>query len=244
MGADAYISLHYNLAGTTGGTTASGTTTYIWGENDYYAANAAVVPDGTYNYAQLIHMSIINSIRDRYDVNWPNRGFLQANFGELRIIKSVWVENPSINIPAALFDIAYLDNLTIDNVYCHDSAFKSVVSRGIVTGLIDYFAQKDGISASYPPLGVSNLTIQTNDSIITLSWAAIQDTIHSGGAIPDYYFIYTSNDGIVFSADPISTRNSSYTFNADDVDYRYFKVSAYNQSGESILSDTVYAEID
>lgn len=164
--------------------------------------------------------------------------------GELRIIKDAWVADSSLVVPAALFEIGFLDNLTVDNVYCKDTRFRKIVSRGILTGLIDYFAQVEGITAAYPPLEVSSFEVQVTGSTITLSWQPTDDTIHAGESVPEYYFIYTSPDGIVFSAEPVSTVSTSYTFDADNVDYRYFRVSAYNSNGEGILTDAVHADVD
>ncbi len=55
-------------------------------------------------------------------------------------------------------------------------------------------------------------------------------------------FIYTSVDGTVFTSPPVSTLNTAYSFNANDIAHRYFKVTAYNSMGESLDSVVVHAE--
>jgi N-acetylmuramoyl-L-alanine amidase len=115
-GADLLISFHNN--GWNGELT--GTETYWDTDNN----------PGSQALATAVHNSIINKIRAEYDGSWVNRGIKlsDSDYGEINYAQ----------MPAALIELAFMDNLAKDNIYLHDETFKQLSALAIAEGICEF----------------------------------------------------------------------------------------------------------
>ena len=115
-GADLLISFHNN--GWDG--SLSGTETYWDIDNN----------PGSQALATAVHNSIIDNIRSEYDSSWTNRGIKvsDGDYGEINYAQ----------MPAALIELAFMDNLAKDNVYLHDETFKQLGALAIAEGICEF----------------------------------------------------------------------------------------------------------
>ena len=115
-GADLLISFHNN--GWDGKLT--GTETYWDTDNN----------PGSQALATAVHTSIINKIKAEYDSDWVSRGIRpsDSDYGEINYAR----------MPAALIELAFMDNLTKDNIYLHDETFKQLSALAIAEGICEF----------------------------------------------------------------------------------------------------------
>ncbi|MGH7150690.1 MAG: N-acetylmuramoyl-L-alanine amidase, partial [Planctomycetota bacterium] len=121
-GADAFVSLHTN-ASPTG--TGSGTSTYI-----YNGAGGGSATPGSAALQASIHNRIVQDLQAEWDPTWTNGGLLQANFGEVREL---------VTMPGCLIELAFHDNVALDNPYLHEPEFREISGRAIYRGIANYF---------------------------------------------------------------------------------------------------------
>ncbi len=240
LGADAYISVHANA----NSITSSGSMAIVWGTEPIGSAapDPTVLPPGTMDLAASINTRLVERIRSDWDSEWNDHGILSAYFGELRMIQNAWVADSTVAVPAVMIETGFIDNCENDALFLKDTEFRNDLSYSILKGVIDYFANLEGTTANYPPRNVINLAATVSGSTINLSWTSQGDSEAPSESEPDYYFIYTSADGVAFISPPTSTLNTAYSFNANGTDHRYFKVTAYNSMGESADSVVIHAE--
>lgn len=116
-GADLLISFHNN--GWDGSLT--GTETYWDIDNN----------PRSYALAAAVHNAIIDTIRAEYDSGWTNRGIKvsDGNYGEINYAQ----------MPAALIELAFMDNMEKDNIYLHREDFKQLSALAIAEGICDFW---------------------------------------------------------------------------------------------------------
>jgi len=166
FGADAFVSLHTNASA---GGTASGTSTYIY--------NGGATP-GSPLLQNLIHNQIVDDIRTGWDPSWPDLGLLQANFGEVRELSTM---------PGCLVELAFHDNVLVDNLYLHEPEFRRIGARAIYRGLSKYFAPSTPTVLEPPkPFALVNQA----DGTLKAKWPAVP------GATG--YVLYRSPNGRAF----------------------------------------------
>ncbi|MGJ8662688.1 MAG: N-acetylmuramoyl-L-alanine amidase, partial [Marinicella sp.] len=229
-----YISWHSNAA--TG--SARGTSSYI------YSANP---PDGTYDPTQshpgsaelqtAIHDELINDIRAGWDSNWTDRGKRSAYFGEV---------NPSHNdeMPAMLIEMAFHDNSDDADALRHPH-FRQLVARSIYQGIVNYFAQRDGINMTLLPEPPTHLAVtsQTPGSL-TIQWSAPQtDTQNLSGDAATSYRVYRSSDGKNFDNGTDVNDLFLEIQGLEPGTIEYIKVKAQNDGGLSLDSETLAARV-
>jgi hypothetical protein len=124
---------------------------------------------------------------DRWDANWQDRGVNQACFSEV---------NPSYNdeMPAALVELAFHDNYD-DTLYLKHPRFRDDSSRAMYRGIVRYFAERDGIAATFLPEPPEEVAlIHGDDGLLHLTWSAGP----SGAPLGDpasSYLVALSRDG-------------------------------------------------
>ena len=158
QGADAYVSLHSNASG--GSTTsASGTSTYRFSCYDFPDHSPAPDPSqcddppGSDRLLRAVHSSIIQTLRQRWDPLWCDRGTLVANFGELRPLESM----PGILIESAFHDgveKAAADMRMPDNEALQDPRFRRLLAWSIYAGLSKFFDPQAVLLPVDPPQGL------------------------------------------------------------------------------------------
>ena len=119
--------------------------------------------------------------------------------------------------------------------------FRFTASRSIYKSILKYESFLHDRPYVVQPLPVDHFSIKTNSSSLSLSWQAVQDTLEPT-AIPSGYIVYTAVDDNGFDAGTF-TRENSYQF-IPERDHMYrFKVTAVNEGGESMPSETLAAYI-
>jgi len=127
-GADLFISLHNN-----------GWDGSLRGTETYYDKNNHPSSGG---FANTVHESIINAIREAYDPEWIDRHVRATDwsYGEIYFAE----------MPAILLELAFMDN-PIDNSYLQDETFKLLAAKAITKGICDYQGVTcDDISVNLP----------------------------------------------------------------------------------------------
>ncbi|MHC4079226.1 MAG: golvesin C-terminal-like domain-containing protein, partial [Planctomycetota bacterium] len=115
-GADAYVSLHTNAGG------GSGTSSYI------YNGGAT---KGSAALQSAVQAQLVKDIRAEYDSAWVDRGRRSANFGEVRLLKTM---------PGLLVELAFHDTKNSkDHRALHDPRFRYIAGRAYARGILRYF---------------------------------------------------------------------------------------------------------
>jgi N-acetylmuramoyl-L-alanine amidase len=212
FGADAFVSLHTNASA---GGTASGTSTYIY--------NGGATP-GSPLLQSLIHNQIVADIQAEWDPSWPNLGLLQANFGEVRELSTM---------PGCLVELAFHDNVLVDNPYLHEPEFRRIGARAIYRGLSKYFAPSTPTVLEPPkPFALVN----EPDGTLRAKWAAVP------GATG--YVLYRSPNGKAFDDGTLVPGGSTteHAISVLDLDEVVFaKLAAANAGGVGPATEVLAA---
>jgi N-acetylmuramoyl-L-alanine amidase len=127
LGADAFVSLHTNAGG------GSGTSSFI------YNGGATA---GSASLQARIHDQIVADVRGGYDPSWVDRGKLQANFGEVRLLSTM---------PGVLLELAFHDSAgSRDHRALHDPEFRRLAGRAIARGVLRHFAPQAPFAPDAP----------------------------------------------------------------------------------------------
>ena len=119
--------------------------------------------------------------------------------------------------------------------------FRFTASRSIYKSILKYESFLHDRPYVVQPLPVDHFSIKTNSRSLSLSWQAVQDTLEPT-AIPSGYIVYTAVDDNGFDAGTFTRENSYQLIPERDHMYR-FKVTAVNEGGESMPSETLAAYI-
>ena len=119
--------------------------------------------------------------------------------------------------------------------------FRFTASRSIYKSILKYESFLHDRPYVVQPLPVDHFSIKTNSSSLSLSWQAVQDTLEPT-AVPGGYIVYTAVDDNGFDAGTFTRENSYQLIPERDHMYR-FKVTAVNEGGESMPSETLAAYI-
>ncbi|HCF58242.1 MAG TPA: hypothetical protein DFS52_09655, partial [Myxococcales bacterium] len=178
IGADLFLSIHGNAAGTSP-STATGTSSYRYScqmYSDHSRSDAAVNcddPPGSRRALDLVHNGILRRVRADWDPNWKDRGRLVANFGELRNLDDT---------PGALIETGFFDNQAnpsgspppryADNRSMHDPRWRDALAYGVAEGVAQFFDQNKG-----PPPGRPDglRAVNNADGSLTIAWNAVSD---------------------------------------------------------------------
>jgi len=229
-----YVSWHSNAANGT----ARGTSSYIYSSNP---------PDGTFDDTQAvigsaalqatIHDEIINDLRADWQVDWTDRGYRSAYFGEI---------NPSNNdeMPSVLIEMAFHDTLTDADSLRHPY-FRKLAARAVYQGIVKYFANRDGLSTFLLPEPPTHLNVASPQSgQLYVSWQApMTDGNNVVGDVATSYVVYKSTDGYNFD-NGVETANLFYDYSNQEIGKVYYiKVRAKNAGGLSLASETLGARV-
>jgi len=215
---------------------ARGTSTYVYGPNDPGTGWQPAAQAGSEALATLVHNSVVGALRAGWDPAWPvsGIGLYSAWFGEL---------NPSYNneMPACLIELAFHDNTTDSNAL-RDPRFRRIATRAAVHAVIQYFADRDGYTAIYPPDEPYGVRVQTvGPGRALLSWEAplaSPRSLHGDPATA--YLVQRSSDGTAFD-DGVRVDGATM-FVLNDLppeEVTYLRVVALNDGGRSFPSPVV-----
>lgn len=217
-----YVALHTNAGGGTG------TETYRY--NGLGSSQPTITPGST-QLRDSIHKQLIADIRAGWRSSWADRGVKEANFGELRELRT---------IPGTLIELAFHD-LAADAADLRAPEFRRLSARAIYKGIVKFFHYKNGIPIVYLPEEPTRVVARnTTASQIQLSWTApVTGGIYGHAATG--YRVYISENGRGFDNPVEVTGSTSYTFSGVAGKTYFFKVTAFNAGGESFPAAVVAA---
>lgn len=218
-----YVAFHTNAGGGTG------TETYRY--NGLGASQPAITPGST-ELRDSIHRQIIADLRAGWRSTWTDRGVKEANFGELRELRT---------IPGTLIELAFHD-LAADATDLRAPEFRRMAARAIYKGIVKFFNYRDGIPLVFlpeQPTGVRAKNIGGGQ--IMLNWTAPVTGGIFGHAATSYR-VYVSENGRGYD-NPTEVSTTDYSFSGTAGNTYFFKVTAVNAGGESFASGVVAARI-
>lgn len=117
--------------------------------------------------------------------------------------------------------------------------FRFTASRSIYKSILRYISFMHDRSYVIQPLPVDHFMITTNGTAFSLAWQAVADTLEPT-AVPGGYIVYTAVDDNGFDGGTF-TRTANYSFTPERDHIYRFKVTAVNEGGESMPSETLAA---
>ena len=118
--------------------------------------------------------------------------------------------------------------------------FRFAASRSIYKSILKYVSFMHDRKYVVQPLPVDHFSInQTGSNTLTLSWQAVTDTLEPT-AVPGGYIVYMAVDDNGFDNGTF-TQINSYRFTPEHDHMYRFKVTAVNQGGQSMPSETLAA---
>ncbi|MEE9127184.1 MAG: N-acetylmuramoyl-L-alanine amidase, partial [Planctomycetota bacterium] len=207
-GANAYISLHTNAGGGTG------TSSFI------YNGGATT---GSAALQSAVQTQLVKDIRAFYDSTWVDRGRRKANFGEVRLLKTM---------PGLLVELAFHDTkVSRDHRALHDPRFRHIAGRAYARGVMRYFNS----TAPFPPNPPAGLRVTQDGKrglLVAFEQASAGTTMYS---------IEQSTDGKGFVEVAQTTTTSWSTGRLPHGTMLSFRVRAHNQGGRSFPTEVLTA---
>ncbi len=212
-GGDAYLMYHSNAFDGT----ARGTVSFI---------HRTSPSPGSAELADLTHGAIIDDVRAVFDPDWYDRGVRTGNYIELAVVDTM---------PAVLLELAFHDNEE-DAAYLTDPDFRFHVSRALARGFGAYFSP----GSPAPPLPPERVrAVNLGGGAVRIEWEPAADAALPGTPV-DRYRIYASATGRGFDNGDVSTEETSIEITGLDwPGNHYFLVTAENDAGESMPSETI-----
>ncbi len=195
------------------------------------ADSELVFPDGVSRLANrdlsdIVMTQLVDDIRIKYDSAWTRRQLMNSNYSE--------AARP--NFPSMLLELLSHQNF-YEMKFANDPRFRFDVSRSIYKGMLKFLSMQYGFDYVVQPLPPTNFSVQLkSDGNVMLTWKPQVDTTEQT-ANADKYIIYTRiNDG-GFDNGRIAETNK-ITFNdLKQGDIYSYKVTAFNNGGESFPSE-------
>jgi N-acetylmuramoyl-L-alanine amidase len=207
-----YISIHSNGGG------GRGTETYVYLDGS---------PPGSQALRDLVHQEVIRDLRAGWDAGWPDRGTKTANFGELRLLRTM---------PGILIEVAFHDQAD-DAASEREPHWRRIVARAIYHGIARYFR---GDGATLLPEPPTALQARGAGSAALLSWRAPAGGAPAGGAgAPRAYRVYRSPNGMAFDGGVEVAGTTARIEPLKPGSLTFFRVTAVNAGGESLPTAVV-----
>ena len=174
--------------------------------------------------ADLVQTQLVEDMKALYEPIWQRRGTWDRSYSESR----------SPDVPAMLLEFLSHQNFA-DMRYGLDPGFKFHASRAIYKGILRYLSHKNGVEYIVQPLPVKNFASNLKGNTIELQWRGVNDTLELT-AVPKGYVVYTRIDGEGFDNGTL-VKEPRYTAQIENGKIYSFKVTAYNEGGESFPSE-------
>lgn len=224
-----YVSWHTNAPD--GG---HGTSTFVYGPNP---------PDGNFDFTgtpgsdrlgRFLQDELINDFRAAIDPDWHERGLFTAYFGELN-------KNHNPEMPSALAEVAFHATAS-DAEHLKQPLVRQVAARAFYQAVARYFADRDGHPVQLspePPEEVRAVAVAPDR--VRVSWRAAEvDRQELGGHAATGFRLYRSADGLGWD-DGTDVMGDSHELPVTSGAPTFFRVSAFNDGGESLPSPLVAA---
>lgn len=190
-------------------------------------------------YTDIIQTQIVEDLRLSVDSLWMRRGTWDRSYSESR--------TPAT--PATLLELLSHQNFA-DMRYGLDPSFRFTVARAVYKGMLKFLSNRYGFDYAVQPLPVKSFACEfASSEKVKLSWRPVMDKLEPT-AVPRGYILYTSVDGSGFDCGTVldSVRELADGRLAVNVPIEKgriysFRISAWNQGGESFPSETLSAGI-
>jgi hypothetical protein len=203
----------------------------------YTAADSGKFPAGASRMASrdmsdIIQTQIVEDIRREFEPQWTRRGLWDRPYSEAR--------RP--NVPGMLLELLSHQNLA-DMKYNLDPRFRFSVSRSVYKGILKYLAFVEKREYTIQPLPVTGFAVTpVSGKTVRLSWEPTIDG-NEPSSRPDKYKIYTRTGENGFdNGFMVDNEYAEIDLPAYDSIYS-FKVTAFNEGGESFDSEELSAGI-
>ncbi len=227
-----YISWHSN--GISGyQTTVRGTVSYIY--NGEWTTRS--VTPGSAELQDAVHTEILRALRAAWDPTWPDLGKRALNLGELR---ELWDPDPAVQMPGVLIEVAYHDHPT-DTDALKEPRFNQIVARAVYRGIVRYFETRDGIDLPLLPEPPTHLAVRNlGEGRVQVSWRPPPtDTPGLESDPPTGYRVYTSTDGVGWSAAALVSTTVCTLTDVPPGSLLFVRVTAVNDGGESFPTEVL-----
>ena len=169
---------------------------------------------------------------------------LEPAIGREWIYRGIWdksyCESREPQILSMLLELLSHQNFR-DVALALNPNFRFTASRSIYKSLLRYVSFMHDRSYVVQPLPVDHFCVRHTGGRLALSWKAVADTLEPTAA-PGGYIVYTAIDDNGFDGGTF-TRNTTYSI-IPEPDHMYrFRVTAVNEGGESMTSETLAAYI-
>ena len=172
----------------------------------------------------LVQTQLVEDMRTLYEPIWQRRGLWDSSYNESR----------SPDVPAMLLEFLSHQNFA-DMRYGLDPGFRFHASRAIYKGILRYLSNKNGVDYIVQPLPVENFASDLQENTLELQWRGVNDTLEVT-AIPKGYVVYTRINGEGFDNGKL-VKEPRYAMQIESGKIYSFKVTAYNEGGESFPSE-------
>ena len=159
---------------------------------------------------------------------WAYRGIWDKNYCESR----------ESQILSMLLELLSHQNFR-DVCLALNPNFRFTASRSIYKSLLRYESFMHDRPYVVQPLPVDHFSVKAKGNTLSLSWQAVADTLEPT-AMPGGYIVYTAIDDNGFDGGTFC-RTNSYTMTARNDHMYRFKVTAVNEGGQSMPSETLAA---
>ncbi len=214
---------------------ARGTVSFVYNNDPTPPYNQWARAPGALELQSAVHGRVIQAIRAGWDSSWYDFGQWQANLGEVREIRSM---------PAMLVEMAFHDNIT-DAAQLREPRFARLLARAVYQGIVNYYAQKDGVPPRYLPEPPEQLVVRNvGGGALAVSWQAPPTFALGTPTDPaQRYRLYTSNDGFAWDngrdVSGLSAVLSGYAAGQTV----FVRVTAINDAGESFPTPALAARV-
>ena len=177
----------------------------------------------------MVLTGLLRDLNAGLDREWVYRGIWDKNYCESR----------EPQILSMLLELLSHQNYW-DVKLALNPNFRFMASRSIYKSILKYESFLHDRSYVIQPLPVDNFRIEISGSTtLDLSWQAVNDTLEPT-ANPGGYIVYTAVDDGGFDNGTF-TRNTSYRFTPQKDHIYRFRITAVNEGGQSMPSETLAA---
>lgn len=189
---------------------------------------------GSREYTDMVQSQITNDLRHKFEPQWSRRWIWDRGYRESRTPSS----------PAMLLELLSHQNFA-DMKYGLDPEFRFTTARAIYKGMLKYMSNRYGCQYVVQPLPVSALGVSFSDSgKAEITWIPTEDEIEPTATSKGFILYTRIDDGGFDNGVVIKDFVNNGTGYSTTVDIRpghiySFKVTAYNEGGESMSSEIV-----
>lgn len=177
----------------------------------------------------VVMSQIVGDIRATCEPEWRRRGLWNRSYYEARVPAA----------PTMLLELLSHQNFA-DMRYGHDPRFKFLVARAVYKGILKHIAAQYDYDYIVQPLPVEGFRVElTDEGEARLDWQPTEDRLEPTARAAGYV-VYTAVDDGDFDNGTV-VRSPEYRLRQKPGRIYRYRVSAFNEGGESFPSETLAA---